>query len=106
MIKSDFHLLITPVQWRAQSGSGQSRLQAARRRSSAAGCSPLRRCPRPEKSFTGLKDGDSFGGGPLQEGDQIPPNTVEIGNVSGGRFLGMLDTYVLGGVKGQEGGDS
>ena len=43
-----------PVQWLARFGIYPSHPQAARRRSSAAGCSPPRRCPKPEfGSFEG-----------------------------------------------------
>ena len=43
-----------PVQWLARFGIYRSHPRAARRRSSAAGCSPPRRCPKPEfGSFEG-----------------------------------------------------
>ena len=49
MTRSDEYLLSVPVQWLAQFGSDLSRLQAAQRRRTAAGCSHLRRCPKPEQ---------------------------------------------------------
>ena len=87
-LSSNIHLssgqtsMMPPVQWRARFGSGQSRRLVAQRRSSAAGCSPLRRCPKPEfYSFEGWR---WFWKQVIryyeQMSRQIPTDTGEIGN--------------------------